>query len=388
MSTDCKPIYLDYHSTTPVDKRVAEKIMQYMITDFGNPGSVTHSYSQDAQKAIDEAKKNIQNLLNAESSKVIFTSGATESLNLAIIGTVTRDCSKKHKIAVLPVEHKAVLDTCKTLEKKNLIETIFLDIDSKGRLDLDSLEKACQQDLSLICVMMANNEIGNIYPIKKVCEIANKYNVPVLCDATQGTGKVNIEFNNWGLTYMTISAHKMYGPKGSGALIIKKGAKLSPMLCGGGQQEGLRPGTLNVSGIVGLGECCKIAKEEMEEDNKRIKENRDFLLNKLIENFPHLIINGDIENKLCGNISVSFPSLQNQDIISSVRDKIAISTGSACSSGFENASHVLTAMKLPNDTIFSTLRICVGKYTTQSDVEKAAEALINAIKGLYLKKVS
>ncbi|MEK7433691.1 MAG: cysteine desulfurase family protein [Cyanobacteriota bacterium] len=377
-----KPIYLDYHSTTPVDKRVAEKVMQYMINDFGNPGSVTHAYSEDATKAINEAKNQINELIKSHSSKIIFTSGATESINLSIIGTVTKDSSKKHKIAVLPVEHKAVLDTCKTLEKKNLVETIFLKVDQKGNLDLESLEDACKQELSLVCVMMANNEIGNIYPIKEICEIASKYNVPVLCDATQGTGKVDIDFNGWNISYMTISAHKMYGPKGSGALILKKGTKLSPMLCGGGQQEGMRPGTLNVSGIVGLGECCKIAHEEMEEDNKKIKARRDLLLNNLMENFSEIVINGNPDSKLCGNISVSFPQLKNDEIISLVRDKIAISTGSACSSGFENPSHVLKAMGLSNEIISSTLRICVGKYTTDEDIEIASEVIISAIKKL------
>lgn len=356
--------------------------MHYMVTEFGNPGSITHTYSEEGSKVIKEAKNDINALLNSESAKIVFTSGATESINLAIIGTVSNDPSKKHRIAVMPLEHKAVLYTCKSLEKKGLAETVYLKVDSKGKLDLESLEEACKEGLSLVCVMLANNEIGNIYPIKKVCEIANKYNIPVLCDATQGTGKVEIDFNGWGLSFMTISAHKMYGPKGIGALVINKDAKLQPMILGGGQQEGLRAGTLNVSGIAGLGECCKVAKMEMDEDNKRIKKLRDSLVNSLLEYFPEAVLNGTEDSKLAGNISIAFPGLKNGEIISKVRNTIAISTGSACSAGYENPSHVLMALNAPEEILTGTLRICVGKYTTEEDIKIASEALVSEIKKL------
>lgn len=375
-------VYLDYHSTTPVDKRVADKVMYYMVTEFGNPGSITHTYSEEGSKAIKEAKNDINNLINSETAKIVFTSGATESINLAIIGFVSTDTTKKHKIAVLPVEHKSVLYTCKELEKRGLSETIFLKVDNQGNLDLENLEEDCKNGLSLICVMLANNEIGNIYHIKEVCEIAQRYDIPVLCDATQGTGKVDIDFNGWGVTYLAMSAHKMYGPKGIGALVIKKGAKLQPMIFGGGQQDGLRAGTLNVSGIAGLGECCKIAKLEMAEDNKRIKNLRDLLVTNLTEAFPEAVLNGNENSKLAGNISIAFPSLKNGEIISKVRNVIAISTGSACSAGFENPSHVLMALNLPEEILTSTLRIGIGKYTTEEDIHIASEALISEIKNL------
>lgn len=374
-----RPIYLDYHSTTPVDKRVAEKVLYYMTEAFGNPSSVTHCYSDEAVSSIETAYKDICELINCAKNEIIFTSGATESVNLAISGHLMTNQNVKHKIAVSPVEHKCVLDTCKTFSKKGLSETVFLEVDEKGRLDLVDLEKKCQEGLSLICVMAANNEIGNIYPIKEICEIAEKFNIAVLCDATQAVGKIPLDFANWKISYLAMSAHKMYGPKGIGALVIRKERKVSPMMCGGGQQKGIRPGTLNVSGIVGLGEACKISKLEMETDNLAIKAKRDRMQTSLQARFPEIIVNGDIDSKLSGNLSICVRGIPNDEIIGKVRDKIAISTGSACSSGFQVPSHVLTALKLPNDIIMSTLRIGVGKYTTDEQIDEAIEVIAQAI---------
>ncbi|MBC7476110.1 MAG: cysteine desulfurase [Candidatus Sericytochromatia bacterium] len=381
-----RPIYLDYHSTTPVDIRVAEKVMYYMTTAFGNPSSVTHSYSDEAEEAITQARNDIAELINASPKEIIFTSGATESINLAMFGLI-KDCSKKYKIAVSPLEHKAILDTCKNLSKKNLSETIYLKVDHKGRIDLEDLEQKCQEGIDLVCIMAANNEIGNIYPVNKIGEITDKYNVPFLCDATQAVGRIPINFEESKITYLTLSAHKMYGPKGAGALVIRKGHSLNPMLCGGGQQKGIRPGTLNVSGIVGLGESCRLRNIEMMEDEKEIKIKRDDLLNFLQKNIPELIVNGDIDNKLSGNLSISIPNISNSDVINKVRDKIAISTGSACSSGFEGASHVLTALGLSSSIIGGTLRIAIGKYTSNNDIAQAKNILLDSIKYLQSKSL-
>ncbi len=258
--TDSYPIYLDYHATTPVDPRVAEKMLHYMTTEFGNASSIDHSYGDRAQKAVSQAASQVAELIGASHKEIVFTSGATESINLAIQGTIFAHtpATGKPRIGVSPVEHKAVLDTCNALAKKGLAEIVYLRIDSQGRLDLDKLEQVCATGVALLCVMAANNEIGTIYPVEAIGNLAKTYDIPFLCDASQAVGKIPIKFQEWGITYLTISAHKLYGPKGVGALVIRKGYRLEPILFGGGHQQGIRSGTLNVPGIVGLGEACRL----------------------------------------------------------------------------------------------------------------------------------
>ncbi|MBX9252923.1 cysteine desulfurase [Desmonostoc muscorum CCALA 125] len=375
------PIYLDCHSTTPVDKRVAELMLHYMTKAFGNASSIDHSYGDEAEQAVSQAAIHVAKLIRASPKEIVFTSGATESINLAIQGSIIEKTTNKTRlcIAVLPIEHKAVLDTCYALAKKGLAEVINLQIDSKGRLDLDHVEKVCASGLSLLCVMAANNEIGNIYPIQEVGKIAQKYNIPFLCDASQAVGKIPINFEEWGITYLAISAHKLYGPKGSGALVVRKGYQLNPILFGGGHQKGLRSGTLNVSGIVGLGEACRLRLLEMEEDEWAIADLRDKLQSLLLNNIPGLLINGDVSSRLSGNLHISIPDVPNSAIIARVRSKLAISTGSACSSGVETPSHVLQALDLPKELIEGGLRIGLGKFTKIKEIEQAAEILSSAV---------
>lgn len=266
------PIYLDYHATTPVDPRVAKLMLHYMITEFGNASSTDHIYGDRAAKAVSKACSQVAELVGASAREVIFTSGATESINLAIQGTVHEQINNgnKPRIAFSPLEHKAVLDTCQAIAKKGLVELIYLKVDSQGRLNLEHLEQVCKQGLSLLCVMAANNEIGNIYPVREIGAIAQKYEIPFLCDASQTVGKIPIDFEQWGITYLAISGHKFYAPKGVGALIVRKGHQLEPIIFGGGHQKGMRSGTLNVSGIVGLGEACRLRQLEMAENEKAI----------------------------------------------------------------------------------------------------------------------
>ncbi|MEH2266674.1 cysteine desulfurase family protein [Nostoc sp.] len=375
------PIYLDCHSTTPVDKRVAELMLHYMTKAFGNASSIDHSYGDEAEQAVSQAAIHVAKLIRASPKEVIFTSGATESINLAIQGSILEKTTNKTRlcIAVLPIEHKAVLDTCYALAKKGLAEVINLQIDSKGRLDLDHVEKVCALGVSLLCVMAANNEIGNIYPIQEVGKIAQKYNIPFLCDASQAVGKIPLNFEEWGITYLAISAHKLYGPKGSGALVVRKGYQLNPILFGGGHQKGLRSGTLNVPGIVGLGEACRLRLLEMEEDEWAIAYLRDKLQSLLLNNIPGLLINGDVSSRLSGNLHISIPDVPNSAIIARVRSKLAISTGAACSSGVETPSHVLQALDLPKELIEGGLRIGLGKFTKIKEIEQAAEILSSAV---------
>ena len=375
------PIYLDYHSTTPVDPRVADRMLYYMTTAFGNASSTDHIYGDEAAKAVSEARRQVAELVGASSKEVVFTNGATESINLAIQGTVLKQIEEHNKprIAVSPLEHKAVLDTCQAIAKKGLAKLIYLKVDSQGRLDLEHLEQVCQQGLSLLCVMAANNEIGNIYPVREIGEIAQKYNIPFLCDASQAVGKIPINFEQWGISYLAISGHKFYAPKGVGALIIRKGHHLEPIIFGGGHQKGLRSGTLNVPGIAGLGEACRLRQLEMAEDEKAIAYLRDKLQKLLQDKIPNLIVNGDIVSRLAGNLHISIPGIPNSAIVARVRHKIAISTGAACSSGVAAPSHVLRAMNLSDDAIEGSLRIGLGKYTTESEIEMTVHLLISAI---------
>lgn len=384
------PIYLDYHATTPVDRRVADRIYHYMTEEFGNASSVDHEYGDRADEAVKQASKYVAKLVGALPKQIIWTSGATESINLVIQGSLPPNPDKPHQIALLPVEHKAILDTCKTLEKQGWARLIYLQINSQGKLDIHHLEQVCSTGISLLCVMAANNEIGNIYPIEKVGKIAQKYNIPFLCDASQAVGKIPVNFEDWGITYMAISAHKLYGPKGSGALVVRKGHHLNPILFGGGHQNGIRSGTLNVPGIVGLGEACRLRLLEMDEDEKAIASLRDRLQSLLTDKIPGLIINGDVSCRLAGNLHISIPDVPNSAIIARVRSKLAISTGAACSSGVQTPSHVLQAMALSSNVIEGALRIGIGKFTTFEEIEQAAEILATAVsltrQAMYSKK--
>ena len=372
-------IYLDYHATTPVDPRVADRVYHAMTTEFGNASSVDHEWGDRAEAAVKQAAKHVADLIGASPREIIWTSGATESINLAIQGSLPSHPDKPHRIALLPLEHKAVLDTCQILEERGWAQLIYLQVDSKGRLDRDHLEQVCAEGLSLLCVMAANNEIGNIYPIQEIGQVAQRYSIPFLCDASQAVGKIPIQFEAWGITYLAISAHKLYAPKGVGALVVRQGYRLEPSIFGGGHQNGMRSGTLNVPGIVGLGEACRLRSLEMSEDERAIAIKRDYLQNLLIGKIHNLVINGDLDNRLAGNLHISIPGIPNSAVVARIRHKLAISTGSACSSGVEAPSHVLQVLKFPEELIHGSLRIGIGKFTVNEEIEAAANILSEAI---------
>jgi cysteine desulfurase len=373
-----RPIYFDYHATTPMDPRVATRMLYYMTEAFGNASSTDHPFGDEAEAAVTVASRQVATLLGTSSRNVIFTSGATESINLALQGHCAA-AGRKQRIALSPLEHKAVLDTCQALEKQEKAELSWLGVDRLGKIDLAHVKEICQSGVDLLCVMAANNEIGNIYPVQKIAEIAADYGAIFLCDATQAVGKIPIKFDDWNITYLALSAHKIYGPKGCGALIIQPDACLSPLIYGGGHQKGLRSGTLNVPGIVGLGEACKLRLEEMESDEEAIRAKRDQLLRLLQVGIPDLILNGDTETRLAGNLHISIPSVPNSAIIAHIRHKLAISTGSACSSGIEAPSHVLKAIHLDDECIEGALRISIGKFTTDKEIIEGAKIVTNAI---------
>ena len=385
-------IYLDYHATTPVDPRVADRVYHAMTEDFGNASSTDHEYGDRAAAAVKQAAQQVADLVGASPREIIWTSGATESINLAIQGSLPAPLALsgrgvggegKHRIALLPLEHKAVLDTCQALEKRGWAQLIYLQVDSKGRLDLEHLEQVCAEGLSLLCVMAANNEIGNIYPIQAIGQIAQRYHIPFLCDGSQAVGKIPIQFEAWGITYLAISAHKLYAPKGVGALVVRKGYHLEPSIFGGGHQKGMRSGTLNVPGIVGLGEACRLRSLERSEDERAIAIKRDHLQNLLIGKINNLVINGDLDNRLAGNLHISIPGIPNSAVVARIRHKLAISTGSACSSGVEAPSHVLQVLNLPEELIDGSLRIGIGKFTINEEIKTAATLLAEAVCQIY-----
>jgi cysteine desulfurase len=375
-----RPIYLDYHSTTPTDVRVAESVLLCMTENFGNASSTDHEYGDRSEAAVKQSAQHVADLIGASPREIIWTSGATESINLAIQGSLLLNPDKPHRIGLLALEHKAVLDTCQVFAQRGWAELIYIPVDSRGRIDLDDVAKTCAEGLSLLCIMAANNEIGNIYPIQEIAQIALRYNIPFLCDASQAVGKIPIQFTEWGITYLAISAHKLYAPKGSGVLAVRKGYMLEPLLFGGGHQSGMRSGTLNVPGIVGLGEACRLRSMEMAEDERAIEAKRDLLQQLLLDKIPNLVVNGDMANRLAGNLHVSVPSVPNSAIVARVRSKLAISTGSACTSGVQAPSYVLRGIGLSNELIEGALRIGLGKFTTDDDVKRAAEILSTAVR--------
>jgi cysteine desulfurase len=283
------------------------------------------------------------------------------------------------RIAITAVEHKAVLDTCHALQKQGRIDLIEIPVNSQSQIDLEQVETLCASGLHLLCVMAANNEVGTIYPIEQIGAIAQRYHTPLFCDATQAVGKLPIHVTDWGITMLALSAHKLYGPKGVGALVVRRGYPLEPLLYGGGHQRGLRSGTLNVPGIVGLGEACRLRQQEMQADERAIAQNRDKLQAILQSQIPNLIVNGDPVNRLAGNLHISVPDIPNSAVIARVRHQLALSTGSACSSGVETPSHVLQAMQLPEAAIEGALRMGIGKFTTEQEIDQAAEILVGAI---------
>jgi len=383
-------IYLDYQATTPIDPRVLEAMNQHYLQGFGNASSTTHAYGDRAAAAVKQAAVQVARLVGAyfrldHHHPVVFTSGTTESINLALKGYVAhhKPVDRPFRLATAPTEHKAVLDTCAALVKAKQIELVLLKVLPNGQLDLDDLQRHCRAGLELLAIMAANNEVGTIYPLETICALASAHDVPVFSDASQAAGRIPLDFENWNLAMLALTAHKMYGPMGTGALVLRKGVKLKPQIHGGGHQHGLRSGTLNVPGIVGLGTAAALRQAEMQVDEARIASLRDTLQQRLLAGIPQLQVNGDQSQRLAGNLHISIPGIQNDMLVAQVRDQLAIATGSACSSGVEAPSHVLKALGLSPAAQAGALRLSLGKWTTPAEVQAAAVILITAIQAGY-----
>ena len=383
------PIYFDNNATTPTDPRIAEVIVKFMTREFGNASSVDHIFGERAREAVEKARDEVRSLLGAhQSDRVIFTSGATESINLGLKGLALKyrevGGGRPLRVGLLPVEHPAVLDTIDYLVKQGEAERVFFEVDQKGRVDLDSVWEKCSRGLDVVCVMAAQNEIGNIYPIKVAACIAKEKGALFFTDATQAVGKSELSFDDWNLDLLALSAHKIYGPKGVGALIVKQGLALHPLFHGGRHQDGLRSGTLNVPGIVGFGEASKFRIKEWEQDEKMIASLRDRFQSMLTNNIDGVSVNGDQEHRLSGNLNVSIKGVPNRALVGHLRNKLALSTGAACSSGIEAPSYVLRCLGLSKDILDSAVRFGIGKFNTGAEVESATMLVLGCVQ--YIRR--
>lgn len=375
-----KPIYLDYMATTPVDPRIAKKMQDYLTIDgnFGNPAS-THFYGLQARAAIENAREEVAHLINAEPKAIIWTSGATEAINLAIKGTANFYKRQGKHIVTSKTEHKAVLDTCKYLAN-NGFEVTYLSPEKNGLIDLKKIENALREDTILVSIMHANNEIGVIQNIAAIGEITRTKGILFHVDAAQSAGKIPIDVKNLKVDLMSLTAHKIYGPKGIGALYIRQNPKLhlEPLIHGGEQEYGIRSGTLATHQIVGMGEAFRIARFEMTIENARILALRKRFLDgiKILNN---IVINGDMENRLAENLNISFMGIDSETLIAALKD-LAISSGAACNAATIEPSHVLQALNLPPKITQSAIRFSFGRFTTEDEVDFAVEYILKIIK--------
>ena len=363
-------IYLDNQETTPIDPKVLEMMNPYLTTYFGNPASINHIFGWQAEEAITIARERVAKIINANTNEIIFTSGATESINLALKGLVNKKIKKGDHIIATNTEHQAVIDVLDFMHSKG-IEITYVPVDKQGLLDLKKLNKKIKSNTKLCTVIHGNNEIGTIQPIKEIGNLCKKNNIIFHVDAAQTLGKKNIDVVDMNIDLLSISGHKIYAPKGVGALYIKRDKtkiELNPIIHGGGHEYGYRSGTLSVHNIVGLGAACMIAEQQKNEDNKKIKEMRDLLLEGLMKKIPNLIVNGNLEKRLEGNLSITFPKHSAEKIMMKLTE-IACSTGSACTSSTSKPSHVLLAIGLNKEQINNTIRFGIGKFNNIKEIK-------------------
>lgn len=377
------PIYMDNHATTPVDPRVFAAMTPYFTNLFGNSASRNHSFGWEAEEATEKARKQIAAIIGATSKEIVFTSGATESNNLAIKGVAEMYAEKGNHIITAATEHKAVLDTCKRLEKDG-VRVTYLAVQQNGLVDLNQLRDAITDKTILITVMYANNEIGVIQPIAEIGKLAKERGVLFHTDATQAVGKVPVDVIKDNVDLMSISAHKMYGPKGVGALYVRRRnprVQLTAQIDGGGHERGMRSGTLNVPGIVGLGEACALAKAEMPEESKRMEYLRDKLKDRLLASLDECYINGTMEHRLPNNLNISFAYVEGESLLMGIND-VAVSSGSACTSATLEPSYVLKALGAGDDLAHSSIRFGLGRFNTEEEVDYVSDKVIDVVKKL------
>ena len=377
-----QPIYLDYQATTPMDPRVLEAMMPYFTHKFGNSGSRSHAYGWEAEEGTEKARAQVAKLIGADEKEVIFTSGATESNNLAIRGVAEFYKDRKNHIITTVTEHKCVLDTCRHLEQQGF-EVTYLPVRQDGLLDLDVLRAAITDKTVLVSVMAVNNEIGVIQPLAEIGKICRETKVCFHTDAAQAAGKIPLDVEALNIDLMSISGHKIYGPKGIGALYVRRKprVRLVPMIVGGGQERGFRSGTLPTPLCVGLGEAAEICMKEMDVEAKRLKKLQDRMLNGLRAKLTDIVVNGDLEQRIPGNLNISFAYVEGESLMMGIKN-LAVSSGSACTSASLEPSYVLRALGVEEEMAHTSLRIGLGRFTTEHEVDTAVDELVRHVNKL------
>jgi cysteine desulfurase len=378
------PIYMDNHATTPTDRRVLEAMLPYFGEKFGNAASRNHSFGWEAEEAVDRARNQIAALINAKPKEIIFTSGATESDNLAIKGIVEFYKDKGNHIITCTTEHKAVLDSCRALERTGKATVTYLRVDGYGMVNPDDVRKAITDKTVLITIMFANNEIGTIHPIAEIGRIAKEKGVIFHCDAVQAVGKIAVDVERDGIDLLSLSAHKIYGPKGIGAIYVRsKGprVRLTAQMDGGGHERGMRSGTLNVTGIVGLGKACEVAKTEMAEEGRRLTELRNKLQAGIFERLDEVFLNGHPTERLPGNLNLSFAYVEGESLLMGISD-VAVSSGSACTSATLEPSYVIRALGTDEELAHSSIRFGLGRFNTDEEVDFVTNRVCSEVKRL------
>jgi cysteine desulfurase len=377
------PIYMDNHATTPMDPRVLDAMLPFFTNEFGNAASRNHAFGWTAEEAVEKARKQIADLIGANSKEIVFTSGATESNNLAIKGVAEMYAERGNHIITAATEHKAVLDTTKKLEKAGYRIT-YLPVQQNGLVDLDMLRESITDKTILVSIMYANNEIGVIQPISEIGKICKERGVLFHTDGTQAVGKVPVNVIADNVDLMSITGHKMYGPKGIGALYVRRKSprvQLTAQMDGGGHERGMRSGTLNVPGIVGLGKACELCKQEMAEESRRMSYLRDKLKDRLLAELDETFINGTMESRLPNNLNISFAYVEGESLLMGIND-VAVSSGSACTSATLEPSYVLKALGAGDDIAHSSIRFGLGRFNTEEEVDYVAQKVISVVKKL------
>lgn len=373
--------YLDYNATTPIDPRVLDAMLPFLKENFANPSS-THSFGKSINEKVKQAREQIANFINADIKEVIFTSGATEAVNVAIKGVAESYSHRGNHIITVSTEHKAVLDTCQDLERKGF-EITYLSVDAEGLINLEELKSAIRTDTILVSIMYVNNETGVIQPIKEIASITQKKNVFFMTDATQAVGKINIDVDDLGVDLLAFSGHKMYAPKGIGVLYVRKShnkLQISPLIHGGGHENGLRSGTLNVPGIIALAKACEVAKEEMVENQEKIIKLRDNLENALLK-LSNTSLNGSYKNRIYNTTNICFKSIDANILIGRMKN-VAVSNGSACTAAVVEPSHVLKAMGISDEDAFASIRFSLGKFNTKEEINTVIKNISELTKSM------
>ncbi|XP_065849776.1 cysteine desulfurase, mitochondrial [Euphorbia lathyris] len=377
-----RPLYLDMQATSPVDPRVLDAMLPYYLAQFGNPHSRTHLYGWESDTAVEDARAQVADLICASPKEIVFTSGATESNNISIKGVMKFYKEKKRHVITTQTEHKCVLDSCRHLQQEGF-EITYLPVGKDGIVDLEKLRSAMRPDTGLVSVMAVNNEIGVIQPMEEIGQICKEFKVPFHTDAAQALGKIPIDVDKWNVSLMSLSGHKIYGPKGVGALYMRRRPRIrvEPQMNGGGQERGIRSGTVPTPLVVGMGAACELAKKEMEYDDKRITGLQERLLNGINAKLDRVVVNGSTERRYTGNLNLSFAYVEGESLLMGLKD-VAVSSGSACTSASLEPSYVLRALGVEEDMAHTSIRFGIGRFTTEAEIDRAVELTVQQVKKL------